>query len=76
MQAQWHDRGSARKRTVTEGGTANPKRIKRSFASELEALAPLLANPQGPIFLDCKINADVAAPFMSEVAACDAKVFG
>lgn len=40
---------------------------------QLEALAPLLANPEGPIFLDCKINADVAAPFMSEVAAADAK---
>ncbi len=40
---------------------------------ELEALAPLLASPEGPIFLDCKINADVAAPFMSEVAAADAK---
>lgn len=40
---------------------------------ELAALAPLLANPEGPIFLDCKINADVAAPFMSEVAAADAR---
>jgi thiamine pyrophosphate-dependent acetolactate synthase large subunit-like protein len=40
---------------------------------QLEALAPLLANPEGPIFLDCKINADVAAPFMSEVAAADAR---
>jgi len=39
---------------------------------QLEALAPLLANPEGPVFLDCKINADVAAPFMSEVAAADA----
>ncbi len=33
---------------------------------DLEALAPLLAKPQGPIFLDCKINAAIAAPFMSE----------
>ena len=24
--------------------------------------------PEGPIFLDCKINADVAAPFMNEFA--------
>jgi len=40
---------------------------------ELEALRPILANPEGPIFLDCKINADVAAPFMSEIAAADAK---
>jgi acetolactate synthase I/II/III large subunit len=40
---------------------------------QLEALAPLLANPEGPIFLDCKINADIAAPFMSEVAAADAR---
>jgi len=41
--------------------------------NELEALAPELAAPSEPVFLDCKINADVAAPFMSEVAAADAR---
>lgn len=41
--------------------------------AELEALAETLARPEGPIFLDCKINADVAAPFMSEIAAADAR---
>jgi acetolactate synthase-1/2/3 large subunit len=40
---------------------------------ELEALAPLLANPEGPIFLDCKINADIAAPFMSEIVAAETR---
>ena len=35
---------------------------------ELRKLAPLLAAPDGPIFLDCKINASVAAPFMDEAA--------
>lgn len=40
---------------------------------ELRALAPLLANPDGPIFLDCKLNADVAAPFMSEFAEFEAR---
>jgi acetolactate synthase-1/2/3 large subunit len=35
---------------------------------ELRAIAPMLSNPQGPILLDCKINAEIAAPFMSEVA--------
>ncbi len=35
---------------------------------DLARIAPRLANPDGPIFLDCKINADVAAPFMSEFA--------
>ena len=39
---------------------------------DLRALAPLLANPEEPIFLDCKINADVAAPFMGEFAAFEA----
>lgn len=34
---------------------------------ELQKLAPLLAKPDGPMFLDCKLNAAVAAPFMSEV---------
>ncbi|MDE2453734.1 MAG: thiamine pyrophosphate-binding protein, partial [Burkholderiales bacterium] len=33
---------------------------------ELRALAPLLAKPEGPIFLDCKINASVVAPFLLE----------
>lgn len=34
----------------------------RSFA-DLEAIAPQLATPQGPILIDCKINAAVQAPF-------------
>jgi len=33
---------------------------------DLRALKPLLEDPQGPIFIDCKINAAVASPFMSE----------
>ncbi len=33
---------------------------------ELQALAPLLADPEGPILLDCKINSSVIAPFMLE----------
>ena len=33
---------------------------------ELRALAPMLAKPDGPVFLDCKINAAVAAPFLAE----------
>jgi acetolactate synthase-1/2/3 large subunit len=33
---------------------------------DLEKIAPLLANPQGPIFLDCKINGEVIAPFITE----------
>ncbi|MXO64867.1 phage late control D family protein [Altericroceibacterium endophyticum] len=36
-EAQWHDRDQGRKRTVTTGADSNPKRIKRSFASEAEA---------------------------------------
>jgi thiamine pyrophosphate-dependent acetolactate synthase large subunit-like protein len=35
---------------------------------DLHKLAAKLRKPDGPIFLDCKINADVAAPFMSEFA--------
>jgi acetolactate synthase I/II/III large subunit len=35
---------------------------------DLHKVAPKLRKPDGPIFLDCKINADVAAPFMSEFA--------
>jgi len=33
---------------------------------DLERAAAMLARPDGPIFLDCKLNAAVAAPFMSE----------
>jgi len=36
---------------------------------DLMAIERLLRYPEGPVFLDCKINADIAAPFMSEVAA-------
>jgi thiamine pyrophosphate-dependent acetolactate synthase large subunit-like protein len=35
---------------------------------DLHRIAPKLRNPEGPIFLDCKLNADIAAPFMSEFA--------
>jgi thiamine pyrophosphate-dependent acetolactate synthase large subunit-like protein len=33
---------------------------------ELQALAPLLAKADGPIFLDCKINGNIIAPFITE----------
>ena len=33
---------------------------------ELQALAPLLAKPEGPILIDCKINGAIAAPFLSD----------
>ena len=33
---------------------------------ELRALAPMLARPDGPVLLDCKINGAVAAPFLAE----------
>ncbi len=36
---------------------------------ELRALAPMLASPDGPILLDCKINSSVVAPFLLETAA-------
>ena len=39
---------------------------------DLADLAPMLREPDGPILLDCKINADVAAPFMAELAQFEA----
>mgnify|MGYP002078250016 CR=1 FL=1 len=36
---------------------------------ELRALAPMLANPEGPVFVECKINASVVAPFLLETAS-------
>src|SRR5690606_27153514 len=38
---------------------------------ELKALAPMLERPDGPIFLDCKINGAVAAPFLLETVDHD-----
>ena len=35
---------------------------------ELRALAPMLSEPDGPIFVECKINASVVAPFLLEMA--------
>ena len=32
---------------------------------DLRALGPVLGKPDGPILLDCKVNADSAAPFMA-----------
>jgi acetolactate synthase-1/2/3 large subunit len=40
---------------------------------DLRALAPLLERPQGPILLDCKINAAIAAPFIGEFAAFEGR---
>lgn len=40
---------------------------------DLRALAPLLAKPEGPVFLDCKINASIAAPFMGELVEYEKK---
>lgn len=36
---------------------------------QLRALAPMLDNPEGPIFIECKINASVVAPFLLETAS-------
>lgn len=36
---------------------------------DLQQAAPSIRAPEGPILLDCKINADVAGSFMSELAA-------
>ena len=36
VEAQWHDQGAARKRTHSTGGE-NPKRLKRTYATEADA---------------------------------------
>ena len=40
---------------------------------DIRALQPLLANPDGPILIDVKLNADVAAAFMHEFHAHESK---
>ena len=36
---------------------------------ELLALAPMLAQPDGPILIDCKVNGAIPAPFLNDGAA-------
>ena len=40
---------------------------------DVRALAPALGKPDGPILLDCKVNAEIAAPFMGEFAEFEAR---
>ena len=40
------------------------------------ALGRVLGEPDGPILLDCKVNADIAAPFMGEFAEFEARQHG
>jgi acetolactate synthase-1/2/3 large subunit len=40
---------------------------------DLERVAPLLKNPDGPVLLDCKVNANVIAPFLAEYAQAMSK---
>ena len=44
-----------------------------SSDDDLKKLAPLLANPEGPIFIDAKVNVDVIAPFIVEFTHKDEK---
>ena len=43
---------------------------------DLRALGPVLGKPDGPILLDCKVNADIAAPFMGELAEFETRQHG
>ena len=40
---------------------------------ELRALAPMLEEPDGPVFIECKINASVVAPYLLENVAAAKK---
>ena len=40
---------------------------------ELRALAPMLEDPDGPVFIECKINASVVAPYLLENASAAKK---
>jgi acetolactate synthase-1/2/3 large subunit len=43
----------------------------RSF--EARALGPVLHESDGPILLDCKVNPEIAAPFMGEFVEFEAR---
>jgi acetolactate synthase I/II/III large subunit len=56
-------------------GIASALGYEAATIASLDDLAPLaasLANPTGPILLDCLINPKIAAPFMAEVAEFEA----
>jgi thiamine pyrophosphate-dependent acetolactate synthase large subunit-like protein len=40
---------------------------------ELRVLGPVLSKPDGPILLDCKVNPEIAAPFMGEFSEFEAR---
>lgn len=40
---------------------------------ELRELAPMFEDPDGPVFVECKINASVVAPFLLETASVAGK---
>ncbi len=40
---------------------------------DLKKIESILAKPEGPIFIDCKINGDVIAPFITEFTHKDTK---
>ena len=43
---------------------------------DLQAIAPRLAAPEGPILIDCKINGEVIAPFITEFTHRDSRKAG
>ena len=43
---------------------------------DLRARGPVLGKPDGPILLGCKVNADIAAPFMGEFAEFETRQHG
>lgn len=45
-EAQWHDANAARRRTATAGGSKNPRRLKKVYATEEEARAAAQADHQ------------------------------
>ena len=62
----WPSGARKRRRTLPSSGRRGRKaRECRAWAGSCQA-ASLLARPEGPVLLDCKLNAAVAAPFMSE----------
>ena len=64
---------------VTEDRSAEARdvavRLVSSFGNP-DAIAPLLAAPQGPILLDCLIDPEVQAPFVTEMSEAERRQSG
>jgi uncharacterized protein len=60
VEADWHDQDAAQRETVKVGGTRNPKRLRRTYATELDATHAARAEHSRIQRADAKLDLDLA----------------